>query len=67
MSPNSSWLSKWLNALVDIFRKLLDAGLPEDTVFVKLEGSAGMFLPMCSFLKLPIVIDCHPFKLQQFQ
>jgi hypothetical protein len=22
-------------------RKLLDAGLPEDTVFVKLEGSAG--------------------------
>jgi hypothetical protein len=24
-----------------LLRKLLDAGLPEDTVFVKLEGSAG--------------------------
>ena len=26
---------------LNAFRKLLDAGLPEDTVFVKLNGSAG--------------------------
>jgi hypothetical protein len=50
-------------------RKLLDAGLPEDTVFVKLKGSAGMLVVtvcrVCPFHSSCLDNDAVSFELME--
>jgi hypothetical protein len=69
LSGRSLAFSSWKITLIYHFlRRLLDAGLPEDTVFVKLKGSAGMLVvtvcSVCEYVHfIQVALIMTPYRL----